>query len=110
MVAVAPRRVRTMMVRSDGTLVPREEAAAEPVATLASAADAAIAPEPTVVAPAAAAPRLPEPAPVEPTPAPVAAQPVPAAPSICTKCSKGAGSDALSAPRKPPDGRYQKDA
>jgi hypothetical protein len=58
MVAVAPRRVRTMVVRPDGTLAPREEEAAAPAPQLASAAEAVTA-EPAAVAPVAA-PTLPE--------------------------------------------------
>ncbi|MBS9720679.1 SPOR domain-containing protein [Tianweitania sp. BSSL-BM11] len=57
MVAVAPRRVRTMVVRPDGSLAPREEAAA-PAPQLASAAEAVTA-EPASIAPTAA-PSLPE--------------------------------------------------
>lgn len=58
MVAVAPRRVRTMMVRPDGTLAPREEEAAAPAPKLASAA-AAVTAEPAAVKPSAS-PNLPK--------------------------------------------------
>ncbi|HEV7416511.1 MAG TPA: SPOR domain-containing protein [Tianweitania sediminis] len=72
MIAVAPRRVRTMVVRPDGTLVPREEAAPAPAPLeVASAAEAAVSAEPLAAQPVAA-PALPEPAPAE---EPVAAEP-----------------------------------
>ncbi|MCO5073708.1 MAG: SPOR domain-containing protein [Rhizobiaceae bacterium] len=40
-VAVAPRKVRTMIVKSDGTLVPREETVVEPEAVVANTTPAA---------------------------------------------------------------------
>lgn len=72
--AVAPRKVRTMIVRADGTLVPREEPA--PVATAPALAPVpAVTPAaaPSVMSPAAPAPKAAAPA----APA-VAAEPVPA--------------------------------
>ncbi|GHD09840.1 SPOR domain-containing protein [Tianweitania populi] len=81
MVAVAPRRVRTMVVRPDGSLAPREEEAAAPAPQLASAA-AAVTAEPAAVAPAAA-PSLPEADPIESVIDETPAQPAPqAAPQV----------------------------
>lgn len=79
MVAVAPRRVRTMMVRPDGTLAPREEEAAAPAPQVASAAEA-VTSEPAAVAPSAS-PALPESveSAIAETPEP---QPTPAAPRV----------------------------
>lgn len=81
-VPVAPRRVRTMIVKSDGTLVTQEiEAPAAPVV--------ATAPTPATPAPSAAAPQAqqttPTPAPVvvteTPAPAPVATPVAPSTPA-----------------------------
>ncbi len=48
-IAVAPRKVRTMVVKSDGTLVPRDELVTEPAAAGQQAAPQATAPEATAV-------------------------------------------------------------
>lgn len=87
MIAVAPKRVRTMVVRPDGTMVPREDpapAAAQPASgPLVAAANPATAPVGSALAPAASAdadrdPVTPPSAPVataRPTQAPAAARP-----------------------------------
>jgi hypothetical protein len=54
-IAVAPRKVRTMVVKSDGTLVPREEVAPEPE-TVGSTTAADSLTDPSISAPQAAGP------------------------------------------------------
>lgn len=53
LVAVAPRKVRTMVVKPDGTLVEREDEPGEPAGTVAAAVPAPAAPESTGALPAA---------------------------------------------------------
>jgi hypothetical protein len=108
-VNVAPRRVRTMIVRADGTLVTQEvEAPAQAAPVVAAPAQPTPAPAPAVVAqlpapvavpvaPAAPAPVAqvtpPTPAPVPAAPAPVVAAPpvqtAPATPAVANTTSAG---------------------
>jgi len=111
LVAVTPRRVRTMVVRPDGTLVPREEIAAAP---------AAAAPQATPAAPRAATPNAqpatpnvqaaaPAPQQTGSTPAPQAAapqqpaQPQPAAPAPAPQQQQQQVAAAPQAPRTQPE-------
>jgi hypothetical protein len=102
-VNVAPRRVRTMIVRADGTLVTQEvEAPAAPAPVVAAPVQSkpAPTPAPAVVAqaPAPVTPPVVQPAPAPaaqvatpaPAPAPVvAAAPAPAAPAVANTPSSG---------------------
>lgn len=92
--AIAPRKVRTMIVRPDGTLVAQEVPDAAPAASTPAAAPAAqTTGRPAAPATAAAAPAAPAPAPATPAaqaaaapakPAPQAAAPAPAAAAAST--------------------------
>lgn len=121
-VAVAPRKVRTMIVRPDGTLVAREDpaptastsaatplvAAAQPVAALQSATDMpapvqvpTMAVLPPVAAEPEAAAAAPAPQPVS-TPEPVAAAPVAAAPQPVPEARTAEPTAAIPAPAPRP--------
>ncbi|HWK15369.1 MAG TPA: SPOR domain-containing protein [Rhizobiaceae bacterium] len=106
LVAVTPRRVRTMVVRPDGTLVPREEVAAAPAEAAPQPAPASQAPRAVVPAAQPETPTVQQAAPL-PTPAPqqqaAAPQPAPqpAAPAPALQPQQVAA--APQAPRTQPE-------
>ena len=91
--AVQPRKVRTMIVRPDGTLVPREDPAPQPAADAASA-------ERAVREVAIAQPQTPAPA-ADPAPAPAQAAAQPATPAGNASATGTAASQPAAAPATP---------